>query len=146
MRCNVETALCICLLFMGLSAHDGSKKTSIQDQQEMGAITRRISPEEALCFLKESFAIIDLIDQIDQESQNKLGVLCIGCHAKILGCAELGGHLCATVDQKNIDILKELLAEKNITKINAFVLAVAQEKQIACAECQKYVGWVERNS
>ena len=100
-----------------------------------------LSPELIVYFLKEGSEIIELIEKIDQAIQGKIGIRCGGCKTNILSCAELAGHLCASGDQKNLDELKKLLLKQNVQEINNFMVTVAQEKQIACVLCEKFVQW-----
>ena len=133
MRCNVKVGLLVCLVSFYLSAYDLPGQNS----------DNAMSPELVSYVLTEAFEVIDFIEQLGEDAKNKVGVLCSGCQKMILVPAELAGHLCIRMDQENLDILKELLREKNVEKINAFILAVAQEKQFACSLCRAYAGWIE---
>lgn len=142
---NVNIRWMIYIISFFFFAQDINTNTSTQKEGKdiKRERTKNLSLESITCFFTESFVILELIENMDEETQKKLGVLCNGCKKKILSPAELAGWLCGgEQDQNNLEKLNIVLKQKNVQDINNFILSIAQEKKVECAFCEKYIEWV----
>ncbi len=97
--------------------------------------------DTVLYFIKHAYEVCSAIDRLTPDVVSKLGIRCDGCKATVLSCAEFGGHLCAAMDVKQMDMLKELITKGDSGAINSFMQMVANELQFKCSECNKFVHW-----
>jgi hypothetical protein len=139
----------ICLLvfiFFNLLAKNSSTplKEFTNELKSVFDTTKTISLELALSVLQYGYEICTVIEKIKPEIASQLGIECQGCKNKILSCAEFSGCLLACGGNKNkdqLDHFKKLLFNPEVEAINLFMMSIANEKQIKCPMCEKFVYW-----
>lgn len=96
---------------------------------------------ELLLAVKESMAVLEIIESFSSTEAEKLQLQCSGCKKQKLACSGLVGHFAAARNRAKIDELKKLLDSKEVLAITAFMEQNANESKVFCPECESFKGW-----
>ena len=99
--------------------------------------------EFALYVLQQGYEVCTIIEGINSTTASTFGISCGGCKHKILSPAEFAGFLCARKAQNQLDDFKKLLTSQDKEAVNQFMMDTANQKELKCPLCSKFVCWIK---